>query len=90
VSRREVAESSGFSLHAGIAAKAAQRDKLEHLARYVSRPPVATERLSLTEGGLVRLALKTPYRDSLSENGNLWIGKAVIRIPPRRYSPPNE
>jgi hypothetical protein len=67
-----VAESSGFSLHAGIAAKASQRDKLEHLARYVSRPPVATERLSLTqgkrsdavaEGGLVRLALKTAYRD---------------------------
>ena len=61
--RREVAESSGFSLHAGIAAKASQRDKLEHLARYVSRPPVATERLSLTEGGQVRCALKTPYRD---------------------------
>src|SRR5690606_5021220 len=61
--RREVAESSGFSLHAGIVAKASQRDKLEHLARYVARPPVATERLSLTEGGLVRCALKTPYRD---------------------------
>jgi hypothetical protein len=61
--RREVAERSGFSLHAGIAAKVSQRDKLEHLARYVARPPVATERRSLTEGGLVRLALKTPYRD---------------------------
>jgi hypothetical protein len=61
--RRDVAESSGFSLHAGIAAKASQRDKLEYLARYVSRPPVATERLSLTEGGRVRLALKTAYRD---------------------------
>ena len=32
--RRDVAESSGFSLHAGIAAKPSQRDKLEHLARY--------------------------------------------------------
>ncbi len=32
-SRREVAESSGFSLHAGIAAKASQRDKIERLAR---------------------------------------------------------
>jgi hypothetical protein len=61
--RREVAESSGFSLHAGIAAKASQRGKLEHVARYVSRPPVATVRLSLTESGLVRCALKTPYRD---------------------------
>src|SRR5690606_12947667 len=45
VPRREVAESSGFSLHAGIAAKASQRDKLERLARYVARPPVANERL---------------------------------------------
>ena len=61
--RADVAESSGFSLHAGIAATASQREKLEHLARYVSRPPVATERLSLTEGGQVRCALKTPYRD---------------------------
>jgi len=60
---REVAESSGFSLHAGIAAKASQRDKVERLARYVSRPPVAAERLSLTQGGYVRYALKTPYRD---------------------------
>ncbi len=49
--RREVARSSGFSLHAGIAADSAQRDKLEHLARYVSRPAIATERLSLTAIG---------------------------------------
>ncbi|HEX6995606.1 MAG TPA: hypothetical protein VF339_15850 [Gammaproteobacteria bacterium] len=34
--RREVAESSGFSLHAGIAAKASQRDKLERLMGYHS------------------------------------------------------
>jgi hypothetical protein len=54
----EVAESSGFSLHAGIAATASQRDKLEHLARYVSRPPVATERVALTDHGQVRYTLK--------------------------------
>jgi hypothetical protein len=61
--RREVAEASGFSLHAGVAAKGSQRDKIEHLARYVSRPPIATERLALTDSGLVHYALKTPYRD---------------------------
>ena len=61
--RRDVVEASGFSLHAGIAAEASQRDKVERLARYVSRPPIATGRLSLTEGGYVRYALKTPYRD---------------------------
>jgi hypothetical protein len=45
--RPEVAESSCFSLHAGIAATASRRDSLEHLSRYVARPPVATERPAL-------------------------------------------
>ena len=46
-----------------MAATASERDKLEHLARYVSLPPVATERIALTEHGQVRYTLKTPYRD---------------------------
>ena len=61
--RPEVAEGAGFSLHAGLAAKPSQRDKLERLARYVARPPVAAGRLALTGSGHVRYALKTPYRD---------------------------
>jgi hypothetical protein len=40
-----------------------QRGKLERLTRYVSRPPVAVERLDLTAQGQVRYRLKTPYRD---------------------------
>jgi hypothetical protein len=74
-------------LHAGIAAKASQRDKLEHLARYVSRPPVATERLSLTEGGLVRLALKTPYRDGTTHvifEPEDFIARLVALVPKPR------
>ena len=54
---------SGFSLHAGVAARADQRDKLERLCRYISRPAVSEKRLSLTNNGLVRYQLKTPYRD---------------------------
>ena len=54
---------SGFSLHAGVAARADQRDKLERLCRYISRPAVSEKRLSLTNSGLVRYQLKTPYRD---------------------------
>jgi hypothetical protein len=54
-------------IYAGIAAKASQREKLEHLARYVSRPPVAAERMSLTEGGYIRYTLKTPYRANSCE-----------------------
>ena len=40
-----------------------QREKLERLCRYVSRAPVASERLALTSSGHVRYTLKTPYRD---------------------------
>jgi hypothetical protein len=52
--RTGVAQSAGFSLHAGIGVKAEQREKLERLTRYVSRPPVAVERLDLTAQGQVR------------------------------------
>ena len=57
------ARAGGFSLHAGINIAPGQRAKLERLCRYVSRPPVATERMTLTSCGQVRYALKTPYRD---------------------------
>jgi hypothetical protein len=53
----------GFSLHAGVAARADERKKLERLCRYISRPAVSETRLSLTPGGLVRYQLKTPYSD---------------------------
>ena len=45
------------------AVEAEQREKLERLARYVSRPPVSVERLDLTAQGQVRYRLKTPYRE---------------------------
>jgi len=56
-------KTAGFSLHAGVAAKAHQRRKLERLCRYIARPAVATDRLALTPQGNVRYTLKTPYRD---------------------------
>ena len=54
---------AGSSLHAGVAARADERKKLERLCRYISRPAVSEKRLSLTRGGNVRYQLKTPYRD---------------------------
>jgi hypothetical protein len=53
----------GFLLHAGVAAKAHERNKLERICRYIARSPVAEQRLSLTRNGMVRYELKTPYRD---------------------------
>jgi hypothetical protein len=59
-----VGKVAGFSLHAGVAAaKAHERNKLERLCRYISRPAVSEKRLSLTAQGKVRYQLKTPYKD---------------------------
>lgn len=58
-----VGKVAGFSLHAGVAAKANERKKLERLCRYIARPAVSEKRLSLLRNGYVRYELKTPYRD---------------------------
>ena len=58
-----VGEVAGFSLHAGLATKANERAKLEHLCRYITRPAVSTKRLSMTRNGQVRYELKTPWRN---------------------------
>ncbi len=58
-----VGEVAGFSLHAGVVARANERAKLERLCRYVTRPPVSTKRLSMTRNGRVRYELKTPWRN---------------------------
>jgi hypothetical protein len=56
-------QAAGFSLHAGVATKASQREKLERLCRYITRPAVSEKRLSLMNQGKVRYELKMPYRD---------------------------
>jgi hypothetical protein len=58
-----VAKVAGFSLHAGVAAEAWERPKLERLCRYITRPAVSEKRLSLTPSGNIRYQLKTPYSD---------------------------
>jgi hypothetical protein len=50
-------EVAGFSLHAGVATKANEREKLERLCRYITRPAVSTKRLSMTRNGGVRYEL---------------------------------
>jgi Putative transposase len=54
---------AGFSLHAGVATKTNERAKLERLCRYITRPAIATKRLSMTRNGQVPHELKTPWRN---------------------------
>ncbi len=53
----------GFSLHAGVALAADDRQGLEQLARYITRPALSNARITLNGKGQVILKLKTPWKD---------------------------
>ena len=53
----------GFSLHAGTVCEAHQRSKLERLCRYITRPPIASKRLSVDDRGRAVYRYKRPFRD---------------------------
>jgi len=63
---RRQARLGGFDLHANTSVRAKNRPKLERLCRYLLRPPVAEDRLSLAPDGSVLVRLKTPWRDGTS------------------------
>ena len=56
------ADIDGFSLHAAVRCAANDRQALEQLCRYITRPALANERVQ-TNAGQVVLKLKTPWRD---------------------------
>jgi putative transposase len=65
----------GFDLHAAVAVPAGDRNRLEHLCRYVLRPPLAQERLELTGDGKVLLRLRRAWHD----------GTRAIRFEPTEF-----
>ena len=57
------ADIDGFSLHAAVRCGADDRQALEQLCRYITRPALADERVQTNAAGQVVLKLKTPWRD---------------------------
>ena len=53
----------GFSLRANVRIAADDRDGLEHIARYLARPPIAADRLTRLPDGRVALRFKWPFTD---------------------------
>ena len=63
VVRHLCVEDAGFSLHAATRAGAEDEDGRTNLFRYVLRPPIAQEHVTMTDEGLVAVQLKKPFRD---------------------------
>ena len=53
----------GFSLHANVSIAASDRLGLEHLCRYIARPPISNERLTQDDNGNILYRLKKPWND---------------------------
>ena len=80
----QLSKRSGFSLHAGVACKANQRKKLERLCRYITRPAIAEQRLSLAKNGHVIVELKSAYDDGTTHvvlSPMEFIGRLVSLVP---------
>jgi ribosomal protein S27E len=58
-----LARLASFSLHAATVCEAHQRSRLERLCRYITRPPIATKRLSVDDRGRVMYRYRHPFRD---------------------------
>jgi len=54
---------AGFSLHAKVAIEGHDRAGLERLCRYIARPAIASERLSIDPDGRVVYRLRRAWRD---------------------------
>jgi hypothetical protein len=87
----QVANTSGFSLHAGVFSNADEPDKLERLCRYISRPAISEQRLNMTQNTKVRYELKTPYRDGtdyrLAHTYSLILSTSLVSYRPSFHHP---
>jgi hypothetical protein len=77
----------GFSLHAGVVIAEHDRDALERLCRYGTRPAFGAERLSWTDDGRISYKLKRPWHDGRTHlvlEPVAFLRKLVGIIPPPR------
>jgi hypothetical protein len=67
-----VGQELGFNLHAASVAGAEDQAARQRLLRYVLRPPLAKERLTLLPDNRVRLELNRPFRDGDGRGAAAW------------------
>ena len=58
----------GYDLECTTVVRGEDRERIEHLCKYLLRPPLADRRLRVLDDGKIALELKTPWRD-----GTQWL-----------------
>ena len=86
-SRRRCSWIEGFSLHADTVVDAGDRPALERLVRYMLRPLISPDRLTLRPDGRVEYHFRRPDpsgRTSWVTEPTSWCRRLATLIPPRR------
>ena len=86
------ADVDGFSLHAAVRCGADDRETLEQLCRYITRPALANERVQTNSAGHVALKLKTPCRQCNTHMvmSTLELIQRLAALIPRRRQRPHQ
>ena len=87
------ADLQGFSPHAAVHGDADDRQALEQLCRYITRPALSDERVQLNAAGQVKLKPKTPWRDGtthLAMSPLEFMQRLVTLAPRPRLHPPSD
>jgi hypothetical protein len=76
------------NVHAGTAIDGRDRKRLQRLCRYIARPAISQERLTLLPDGRLHYAMKKTFRDGTCElvfDPLSFIGRLVALIPAPRF-----
>ena len=83
-----VAEVRGINVHAVQVVDGRDRRRIERLCRYITRPPVAQDRLERRSDGKLELSFKKPWRDgtrALVLEPDDLISRLIAAVPPPRF-----
>lgn len=83
------ADRNGFSLNAAVSCQPWQRDRLERLCRYVTRPAICLDRLTVRTDGQIQYELKNPFRDGTTHvlfSPLDFLSKLAALVPRPRYN----
>jgi hypothetical protein len=78
----------GINVHARQVVDGRDRRQLERLCRYVTRPPIAQDRLSVRSDGTLELELKSVWRDgtrAIVLSPEDLVLRLIAAIPPPRW-----
>jgi hypothetical protein len=85
---RALADFGGVNIHAEVAIDGRDRQRLEHVLRYMARPPLALDRLALRDDGRVVYRFKKAWRDGTNAvvlSPQDFIARLCALVPPPRF-----